>query len=93
MGGVENATVGDRTAEKLQRQNKSGFSKVTQHRSAEPIFDVIIELTQGNLHEWKVIKDVTRAVDDILAGKKYKAEMRRREAGNTGNMSLELVTC
>ena len=93
IGGVENATVGDKTAEKLQRKNKTGCSKVTQHRSGPPIFDVIIELTQGNLHEWKIIKNVSKAVDDILAGRLYKAEIRRRDPKNTAKMSLELVMC
>ena len=93
VGGVENATVGDKTALNLQRKNKTGFSKVTQHRSGPPIFDVIIELTPGNLHEWKVIKNVTKAVDNILAGRTYKAELRRRDPQNTGKMSLELMMC
>ena len=93
IGGVENATVGDKTAKDLQRKNKTGFSKVTQHRSGPPIFDVIIELTKGNLHEWKIVKNVAKAVDDILAGKQYKAEIRRRDSQNSGKMSLELVMC
>lgn len=93
IGGVENATVGYKTAEKLQRKNKTGFSKVTQHRSGPPIFDVIIELTSGNLHEWKVIKNVSKAVDDILAGRQYKAELRKRDPQNTGRMAVELVMC
>ena len=93
IGGVENATVGDKTAKDIQRKNKTGFSKVTQHRSGPPIFDVIIELTKGNLHEWKIVKNVAKAVDDILAGKQYKAETRRRDSQNTGKMSLELVMC
>ena len=93
IGGVENATVGDKTAKDIQRKNKTGFSKVTQHRSGPPIFDVIIELTKGNLHEWKIVKNVAKAVDDILAGKQYKAEIRRRDSQNSGKMSLELVMC
>ena len=93
IGGVENATVGDAMVKKLQRENKAGFSKVTQHRSRAPIFDVIIELTKENLHEWRVVKNVSKAVDDILAGKHYKAELRKRDPNNTGKMSLELVMC
>ena len=93
IGGVENATVGDRMAKKLERENKCGFSKVTQHRSGPPIFDVIIELTKENLHEWKIVKNVSKAVDDILAGKRYKAELRKRDPQKTGEMSLELVMC
>ena len=93
IGGVENATVGDKTAMKLQKKNKSDFSKVTQHRSGPPIFDTIIELTQGNLHEWKVIRNVARAVDNILCGSKFKVEIRRRDPSNTGKMSIELFMC
>ena len=93
VGGVENVTVGDKTAENLQRKNHTSFSKVRQNRSGPPIFDVIIELTQGNVHEWKVVKNVDKAVDNILAGKLYKAEIRRRDPKNTGEMSLELVMC
>ena len=90
VGGVENATVGDKMAETLQRKNNVSFSKVTQHRSGPPIFDVIIELSQGNLHEWKVIKNVANAVDNILAGKLYNAEIRKRDPENTGKMTIEL---
>ena len=93
IGGVENVTVGDRLAKDLQRKNKTGFSKVAQQRSGPPVFDVIIELIQGNLHEWKVIKDVARAVDNILAGKEFKAEIRRRDPYNTGKMCVELIMC
>ena len=80
-------------AKDLQRKNKTGFSKVAQQRSGPPVFDVIIELIQGNLHEWKVIKDVARAVDNILAGKEFKAEIRRRDPYNTGKMCVELIMC
>ena len=93
IGGVENATVGDKTAQKLQKENQTTFSKVTQNRSGPPIFDVVIELTQGNVHEWKIVKNVAKAVDNILSGKPYKAEIRRRDPQNTGEMSLELVKC
>ena len=92
VGGVENATVGDKTAKDLQRKNNTGFSKVTQHRSGPPIFDVIIELMQGNLNQWKVIKDVAKAVDYILCGKTYKAELRKRDPENTGKITMEIIT-
>ena len=93
VGGVENVTVGDITAQTLQRKNNTSFSKIRQNRSGPPIFDVVIELTQGNVHEWKIVKNVDKAVDNILAGKLYKAEIRRRDPQNTGEMSLELVKC
>ena len=41
----------------------------------------------------KLSKNVSKAVDNILAGKPYKAELRRRDPQNTGKMSLELVMC
>ena len=93
IGGVENATVGDKTAKDLQRKNRTGFSKVTQHRSGPPIFDTIIELTPGKLHEWKVIKDVAKSVDNILRGQMYKAELRKRDPENSGKMTMELIMC
>jgi len=63
VGGVETVIVGDK--ESLQRVS-------------EPIFDVIIELTPGEYHEWRVVLDATSAVDAILRGERYSAEIRSR---------------
>jgi hypothetical protein len=51
---------------------------------------VIIELKPKQLNEWTIIFDVERAVDNILSGKTYPAQVRRRYC-DTGLASLELV--
>merc|ERR1711920_450885 len=61
VGGVETVIVGNK--ESLQRVGA-------------PIFDVIIELTRGLYHEWRVVLDATSAVDAILRGERYSAEIR-----------------
>jgi len=63
VGGVETVIVGGK--ESLQRVG-------------EPIFDVIIELTPGEYHEWRVVLDAKSAVDAILRGERYSAEIRLR---------------
>jgi stage III sporulation protein SpoIIIAA len=90
VGGVELVTVGDSAAQKRQRAVGGELKKTWSNRAGAPIFDVVIELSQNNKHEWTVTKDVATAVDSILAGKKYKAEVRRRQP-DTGAISLELV--
>jgi hypothetical protein len=54
------------------------------------VFDTIIELTPGALHEWRVVNDVAKAVDCILEGKTYAAQLRRRDVV-TGALTMELV--
>ena len=61
-----------------------------QQRAASSVFDVIIELQPKLLNEWTIIFGVDRAVDNILAGKTYLAQTRRRNA-ESGMASLELV--
>ena len=51
---------------------------------------MIIELKPKELHEWTIIFGVERAVDNILSGKTYLAQVRRRDNA-TGLASLELV--
>jgi len=92
VGGVENVTVGDVQATKDLHTFGGSFSKVRQQRSGAPVFDVIVELKPKMTDEWTIITDVTTAVDRILAGKTYNAQVRRRDP-RTGLMSLELVQC
>ena len=65
------------------------FHKVRQQRAGSSVFDVVIELKPKQLHEWTVIFGVERAVDNIVSGKPYLAQIRRRD--DTGAASLELV--
>ena len=54
------------------------------------MFDVVIELNSKEVNMWTVILDVENAVDRILSGRKYEAQVRRRNA-DTGSALLELV--
>jgi len=51
-----------------------------------------VELNPNDFNEWTVVKDVGSAVDDILLGNKYSAEIRRRE-GNTEYYTKETIRC
>ena len=66
------------------------LQKVVAQRSGEPVFDVIVELTPGALHEWRIVTNVAKAVDTILAGGSYSAQVRRRDCA-TGALTMELV--
>ena len=52
--------------------------------------NVVIELQPKEMHKWTVIMGVERAVDNILSGKTFLAQVRRRDSEN-GLASLELV--
>lgn len=104
VGGVEVVTMGDAMAkEEAQRKekaaaeqdgNKGGVSfsvsKTKAQRSAEPTFEVIVEVRRGARNEWKVTTDSAKAVDAILDGFKYKAQLRIRDP-ETGHMFLDLI--
>ena len=84
VGGVETVTLGDEAAKKMNHS-----SKLCAQRAGEPCFDVVIELTRGELNSWRVVTNVGRAVDAILAGEKYKAQTRSRDPSD-GSISLLL---
>ena len=98
VGGTQTVTLGDAMANKLAGKGKkketagktNGFSKVRTQRCAQPIFNVVVELQPGSLDEWRVVTDVARAVDLILDGGQYNAQVRRRDPTN-GRVSVELV--
>ena len=66
------------------------ISKTKVQRSSEPTFEVIVEVERGSRHEWRVIADSACAVDEILEGLNYKAQLRIRDP-STGNMRLAFV--
>lgn len=104
VGGVEVVTMGDVMAkEEAKRKEKAAadqngdkggvsfsVSKTKAQRSAEPTFEVIIEVRRGARNEWKVTTDSAKAVDAILDGLKYKAQLRTRDP-ETGHMFLDLI--
>ncbi|KAL7476132.1 hypothetical protein ACHAW6_002011 [Cyclotella cf. meneghiniana] len=79
LGGLKTVMLGDAEAKGLQKKNGSKtINKQLTLRAATPIFDIIIELKRGRLHEWHVIEDTAKAVDNILSGQMYDIQKRMR---------------
>jgi hypothetical protein len=90
VGGVENVTLGDIAAkEEARKRGADGLDKTRAERAGPPIFDVIVELRRGELHEWLVVEDSGKAVDRILEGAKYDCQKRTRNDAS-GEFWLEL---
>lgn len=88
IGGVVNVTVSDEAARDIMRKRArhtktadktSRFSKTFAQRAGEPTFDIIIEVSGSNLHEWNVVLDAAQAVDLILEGGLYPVQTRARD--------------
>jgi stage III sporulation protein SpoIIIAA len=83
VGGVDIVTVGDKTARNDAKHrggtNKASASKLRAERKAPPIFDVVVELRRGFLHEWQIVLNSAAAVDSILKVGMYEAEIRTRD--------------
>ncbi|KAF0695158.1 Aste57867_14003 [Aphanomyces stellatus] len=73
VGGVESVTVGDALAQKSGK-----LKKIVAQRAGDPVFEVIVELEKGQYSTWRVVLNAAEAVDAILEGKTYKAEVRSR---------------
>jgi stage III sporulation protein SpoIIIAA len=92
VGGIEVVTLGDEAArQEAKRQGAAagGMQKVKSQRAGQPIFDVIVELHRGELHEWRVVMNCADAVDRVLEGGDYLVQRRSRDPG-TGELFLEL---
>ena len=92
VGGVEAVTLGDATAkEQAKRRGAPGgaIDKVMAQRAGPPIFDIIIELRRGEPHEWRIVKNSGKAVDEILQGSHYLSQRRTRDPA-TGEFFIEL---
>mmetsp|Transcript_91774 Transcript_91774/g.259115 ORF Transcript_91774/g.259115 Transcript_91774/m.259115 type:complete len:200 (-) Transcript_91774:385-984(-) len=92
VGGVETVHIGDaeaRRQQQHQQQRSGGPSKVRSQRAGAPVFDAILELQPGRFDEWRVVTDVARAVDSILAGRPYLCQRRARDPA-TGEVFLTL---
>ena len=91
IGGLETVTLGDAEAKEQQKKTRSKtLEKSLTTRAATPIFDVIIELKRGRLHEWHMVANVANAVDDILLGEKYDIQKRMR-CMETGRIFVERI--
>ena len=93
VGGVESVVLGDAQAKEEAKKRgahpNASIDKVKAQRAGPPIFDVIIELRRGELHEWRVVTPCAKAVDCILEGSHYLSQRRTRDP-TTGEFFLEL---
>jgi stage III sporulation protein SpoIIIAA len=80
IGGIQSVTLGDEQAKvEAQKRNSTEISKTKTERGGPPTFDIIVELSRGEHHSWRVIPDVAEAVDCILRGEEYCAQRRTRD--------------
>ena len=92
VGGVEAVTLGDAAAkdEAKRRGAPAGaFDKVKAQRAGPSIFDVIIELRRGEPHEWRIVMNSAKAVDEILLGSHYLSQRRTRDPAS-GEFFIDL---
>ena len=92
VGGVESVTLGDAAAKEDAKRRGApagAVDKVRAQRAGPPIFDLIVELRRGEPHEWRIVMNSARAVDQILEGGNYASQRRTRDPA-TGELVLEL---
>jgi hypothetical protein len=68
-------TIGDEMARSRNARMGGMVSKVQTQRQGDATFDVVVEIKSGMPNEWRVILDAASAVDSILSGKQYKAQV------------------
>lgn len=97
IGGLEQVILGDEQArqdakrrQKLMGGTRFGIDKLKTQRAGAPVFDMIVELRRGALNEWRFVMDVSKAVDLILDGSAYEAQLRTRDP-ETGEWSLDVA--
>mmetsp|Transcript_49006 Transcript_49006/g.118703 ORF Transcript_49006/g.118703 Transcript_49006/m.118703 type:complete len:519 (+) Transcript_49006:740-2296(+) len=90
IGGIEHVTMGDEMAKEEAKRKQKPISKTKVQRGSEPTFEVVVEVQRGLRNEWRVIADSARAVDQILDGLEYKAQLRIRDP-TSGTMRLAFV--
>jgi len=88
VGGVESVTLGDQAAREEGKKNNLGsLVKVKAQRGGDAVFDIIVELYRGRLHEWFVVMNSGEAVDNILERGQYEVQRRVRNP-ETGSFLL-----
>ena len=55
------------------------MTRTVNGSAGPPIFDLIVELRRGALHEWRIVFDVAGAVDAILDRQAYACQRRTRD--------------
>jgi stage III sporulation protein SpoIIIAA len=89
VGGVQTTMLGDAMAALQAKKSGGDFQKIKAERAGPPTFDMIVELSRGLHHEWKVVMNTAEAVDNILQGKQYAFQKRVRDA-ITGTIHMEI---
>jgi hypothetical protein len=79
VGGKETVTLGDAMAKEQAKAHGGEFSKTRTQRAGPPTFEIIIEVSSSNQHEWRIVFDSATAVDAILNGEEYEACLRTRD--------------
>lgn len=72
-GGLTSVTLGDSEA-----AHRSNFRKTKTERRHAPTFDIVIELLREDYNCIRVVSNMTEAVDCIIAGRPYAAQLRQR---------------
>ena len=100
LGGIETVTIGDELAKEQAKKKQDNrnrnhgsdnvaaplqISKTLAQRKSNPVFEIIVEVSRESRHEWRIVHDSKSAVDRILDGLSYPAEIRRRDP-DTGAM-------
>ena len=91
LGGIAPVTLGDAQAKEYSERTGRPFNKLVTQRMRAPTFEVVIELPRGGMKQWRVVANVAQAVDDILEGRKYTAELRSASDREGEPFSVELV--
>ncbi|OQR89072.1 hypothetical protein ACHHYP_06485 [Achlya hypogyna] len=90
VGGTLSVTVGDALAKEKSRGKSGPIRKQQTQRAGEPIFEVVVELRRGEYTTWRLVMDAAAAVDAILEGQMYEAQVRTRtEKAGAFTLSLE----
>jgi stage III sporulation protein SpoIIIAA len=98
VGGLETVTIGDEMAKERAKQRRNehlddcpaSISKTVTQRKSAPTFEIIVEVSRDSRDEWRIVHDSAKAVDRILEGRSYTAQLRRRNP-ITGEMWMNWV--
>jgi stage III sporulation protein SpoIIIAA len=69
--------------------SNSSISKTRVQRCSEPTFEIIVEVSRESRHDWRIVSDSAKAVDRILDGLRYQAQLRSRDP--EGNIRMEFI--
>lgn len=74
---------------KRSRNVSFGLQRLKPQRAGPPTFEIIVEQTCGEQHQWRIITDVVVTVDKAVEGQQFNAQRRTRNP-DTGALTIEL---